>query len=291
MDKNFIDSLYSSLAKQLKNLRSTAQAYPDRLALIADSLAKLKIHILENGFSSEEQEIEFFKHIKPRFYLLYIYEVEFYNLISNVPVGTDDMIKDYYLSELSFIKRFFKQHSFLYEYFSRDEVALDNVYFLRSTLELFIPEVAVKSAFGVLDDFSTNQDYNFSKFMALEKLQEYIIERIRLIFVKPEVVFSEEDIKQHKKLRWTDEKIKLVELAYGIYLSGSINNGKTEIADVVLWLEKSLNIDLGVPYRKFISIGRRKNISYTKYVDAMKVKIEAYIAKKNSYLPKGFRSD
>jgi hypothetical protein len=152
-----------------------------------------------------------------------------------------------------------------------------------------LPDVAGAGVIGVFDEgFSTNQDYNFAKFRALEKLQDYIIERIRLIYIRPEPVIPDV-LLSRGKLKWTDEKIKLVELAYGIFLSGSLNNGKLEIADVVHWLEQSLNIDLGVAYRKFISIGRRKNLSYTKYLDEMREKIESYIAEKNSYVPKAFR--
>lgn len=290
MDNEFIDGLYYNLEGELIGLGNTTEFYPRRLAAISGALKELKEHVLLEDFVTDRDEIMFFKFVKPRFYMLYIYEVELFNLISGVPVGTDDIVRDYYISELSFVKRFYSLHSFLYDYYSREEEAMDNAFFLRRNLDSLSPDVAGICMIGIGDDgFSTNQDYNFAKFRALEKLQDYILERIRLIYVRPEPVIPDA-LLSRGKLKWTDEKIKLVELAYGIFLSGSLNNGKLEIADVVGWLEQSLGIDLGVAYRKFISIGRRKNLSYTKYLDEMRDKIESYIAEKNSYVPKAFRT-
>jgi len=290
MDNEFIDELYYKLEGELIGMGDSTEFYPRRLAAISGALKELKARVLLEGFLTDRDEVMFFKFIKPRFYVLYIYEVELFNLISGVPVGTDDMVRDYYISELSFIKRFYSLHSFLYDYYSREEEAMDNAFFLRRNLDSLSPDVAGTCVIGIGDDgFSTNQDYNFAKFRALEKLQDYILERIRFIYVRPEPVLPADLLLVKGKLQWTDEKIKLVELAYGIFLSGSINGGKLEIADVVAWLERSLNIDLGVAYRKFISIGRRKNVSYTKYLDEMREKIVGYISEKDKYVPKAFR--
>jgi len=288
MDTEFFDNLYYKLEGELIDFGNDAAFYPARLAAISRALKVLRDRVETNGFRLDFEEVMFFKFVKPRFYMLYIYEVELYNLISGVPRGTEDMVKDYYLSELSFIKRFYLQHSFLYDYYQREEEAMDDAFFLRRNLDVLLPDVA-GAGLGVFSDgFSTNQDYNFAKFRALERLQDYILERIRLIYVRPEPVIPEV-LLSRGKLKWTDEKIKLVELAYGIFLSGSLNNGKLEIADVVSWLEQSLGIDLGVAYRKFVSIGRRKNLSYTKYLDEMREKILIYINEKDKYVPRSFK--
>lgn len=289
MDIKFIDALHYNLEGELIALGTGAELYAARLAAISIALKALKEHVLSDGFRDDEDEVYFFKYLKPRFYMLYIYEVELYNLISGVPVGTDEMVWNYYLSELSALKRFFSQHSFIYDYFAREEEGMDGSFFLRRNLNVLHPDVSASGFPGISDDgFTTNQDYNFSKFRALEKLRDFILGRIRLVYVKPEPGFPLE-LALGKKLNWTGEKVELVELAYGIFLSKSINGGKLEIADVVSWLEQSLNVDLGVPYRKFISIGRRKNLSYTKYLDGMRIKIVDYISEKNSYVPKAFR--
>ncbi|MCX2584330.1 RteC domain-containing protein [Pedobacter sp. MR22-3] len=288
MDTEFFDTLYYKLEGELIDLGNDVALYSARLAAISRALKVLRDRVETNGFLMDWEEVMFFKFVKPRFYMLYIYEVELYNLISGVPRGTDDMVKDYYLSELAFIKRFYSQHSFLYDYYQREEGAMDDTFFLRRNLDGLLPDVA-GAGHGVFSDgFSTNQDYNFAKFRALEKLQDYIIERISLIYIRPEPVIPEV-LLSRGKLKWTDEKIKLVELAYGIFLSGSVNNGKLEIADVVHWLEQSLGIDLGGAYRKFISIGRRKNLSYTKYLDEMREKILIYINEKDKYVPRSFK--
>ncbi|QPH40548.1 RteC domain-containing protein [Pedobacter endophyticus] len=290
MDTEFFDHLYATLEDELIALGNDAAFYPARLAVISKGLKELRERAITDGFITDRDEVMFFKFVKPRFYMLYIYEVERFNLISAIPRGTDDLVKDYYLAELAFIKRVYSQHRFLYDYYQREEEAMDDAFFLRQNLDVLSPDVAGAGIIAVFDDgFSTNQDYNFARFRALEKLEDYIIERIGLIYIRPEMSLPPDVLLLRRKLQWTDEKIKLVELAYGIFLSGAVNNGKLEIADVVHWLEQSLNVDLGVAYRKFISIGRRKNVSYTKYLDEMSAKIVAYISEKNSYVPASFR--
>ncbi|KRT17763.1 hypothetical protein ASU31_00245 [Pedobacter ginsenosidimutans] len=288
MDIKFVDALFYNLELELVENGTSLGFYAQRLSIISSALKVLKAHVLSDGFINEDEEIYFFKYLKPRFYMLYVYEVELYNLISGIPIGTDEMVWNYYLSELSALNRFFSQHNFIYNYYAREEKGMDDSFFLRRNLDVLNPDVASSILPGITDDgFTTNQDYNFSKFKALEKLRDYILGRIRLVYVKPEPTFTVGS-ELGKKLKWTGEKVELVELAYGIFLSQSINAGKLEIADIVNWLEQSLNIDLGVAYRKFISISRRKNLSYTKYIDGMRDKIVAYISEKNRYIPKGF---
>jgi hypothetical protein len=64
--------------------------------------------------------------------------------------------------------------------------------------------------------------------------------------------------------------INVIELAYGLWLTGQINNGNASLNQIVRWLEKSLSVSIGIAQRKFSEISRRKRISITKYLDQMK---------------------
>ncbi|QNN42718.1 RteC domain-containing protein [Pedobacter roseus] len=242
------------------------------LEMIESSTIRLNSLANRLGFSSEAEEIFFFKQIKPKFYSWKIFIVEQFNIVSNIPVDTDEAIRNYYIREIDFVRRYFEQNQFLYQYYLNDQSALDEEYFLRRNRQNILPAVN----FG---EFETKGDYTFAKFRAYEHLREFILTRIKLVYSDPESSIFQL-LSKNSNLRWTDDKVKLVELAYGIYFMGSLNNGKADISQVVDILEKSLNVDLGVAYRKFIDISRRKSKGYTVYLDSMRNAINDHIARK-----------
>src|ERR1700759_1252010 len=69
------------------------------LPMISQALNDIRKEVLSTGFESQEAEIHFFKHIKPAFYALQIYEVDLYNLLMNRPAGTLEMLRAYYEQE------------------------------------------------------------------------------------------------------------------------------------------------------------------------------------------------
>lgn len=282
----YSEKLYTQMEVQLENingsLNEAIQNLTESLYCITATLNLLKQLIKEHPFEDSDAEINFFKKIKPRFYCWYIYVVELYNILSAVPVGTDQMIRDYFMDELKIINRYFTIHQFYYQYFLRDETSLDEDYFLLKNRVAF---PAGYEQISIDHDFSTNQDYMFSKFRAYEMLRGFLIRRLRLLYQNPDNVFITE-LLAGKKRWWSGDKVELVEMAYGIYYTNRMNGGKAEIGDVIEWLEDSLQIDLSQAYRMFLDIRRRKTLSYTKYLDEMRNAIQTHIDETNRYKPK-----
>jgi hypothetical protein len=75
-------------------------------------------------------------------------------------------------------------------------------------------------------------------------------------------------------LKWTGETINLVEIAYGIWLTGQVNHGNASISEIVLWLEKHFAVRVGKAHRRWQNISGRKRLSYTRYLDECKAAIE-----------------
>ena len=186
---------------------------------------------------------------------------------------------------IAIVKRNFNQSQFTYQYFLQGETALDEDYFLRKN---FNPNHPGLTALFTENKTATNQGYQFAKFRAGEMLQDFLINRIRLLYKTPDNVLLAELLTGTKR-RWTGEKINLIELAYGIFYTGQMNDGKAEINDIVSWLEESLQVDLGRAYRKFVDIRRRKTLSYTKYLDEMRNAIHLKIDENDRYKPKPFK--
>ncbi|TCC95005.1 RteC domain-containing protein [Pedobacter hiemivivus] len=286
MSVNHMELLYAGMQTQLEHingsLKASVQNLTSSLVCIASTLELLKAFIREHPFETPDAEIYFFKYTKPRFYCWYIYVVELHNILATVPVGTDQMLRDYYMDELGIINRCFKVYSFSYQYYLQDETIKDSEFFLRKNrIEFPIGQEHLTAD----PEFSTNQDYMFSKFRAYEMLRDFIIRRLRLLYQNPDNVFIAE-LLASKNRWWSGDKVELIEIAYGIYYTQRINGGKAEISHVIEWLEDSLNIDLSQAYRMFLDIRRRKTISYTKYLDEMREAIHQHIDETNSFKPK-----
>ena len=173
------------------------------------------------------------------------------------------LLKAYYESELRIIKRFFDQHRFLYQYYLLDGSELDATYFIRGGEPslLFLPDIRETDP-----SFSTAGDFLFAKFMAMERLQEYLIAQL----YSPEYIGTYQFKRRGRALKWTGDKSNLIEVAYGLFETGQLNEGDATISDVIEWLEDTLDINLSRYYRRFTEIKMRKVISPTKYLEEMR---------------------
>lgn len=68
----------------------------------------------------------------------------------------------------------------------------------------------------------------------------------------------------------TGETINLVEIAYGIWLTGQVNNGNASISEIVLWLERHFEVRVGKAHRRWQNIAGRKRLAPFRYMDEMK---------------------
>ena len=230
------------------------------LPLISGILNDIKKEVVDNGFPSVEAEIHFFKFVKPAFYALQIYEVDIYNLTTNVPPGTSEMQKAFYEQELLYLFRLFRTNAFHYQYFRTGARELDAQYFMREGHPGDIPVLELADPFP---GFSTPLDYLFAKFIAAERLQHVLIDKLTVLYGHG----PGESAKSVPKLKWTGDTINLVELAYGIWLTNQINDGQASMAEITRWLEEIFEVHIGDPNRRWQDIARRKSISPTKYLD------------------------
>jgi hypothetical protein len=267
-----INELYEQLSEDLEFIEKSEVEPINRMvntvATVRAALNELKSLIVKYPFASTAEEIDFFKHVKPKFYSKLIYYVETYKISSAKPVGTADTIREYYEKELTFVERFFRQNQFMYEYYRQHMVELDSLYFVRGVeiKAILLPEIP-----DLEPEFSTRSDYLFSKFIAYELLQKYLLTELSKL--NPSVTIVNEEKKDLPELKWTGDKVNLVEVIYGIYFTGQLNHGNADLSVIIKFMEKSLNIDLSRSYRDFIDIRNRKRSSPTRYIDEMRESI------------------
>jgi len=275
------EELYLKFMEELEEVvngsLSGATQLASQVTVVQDYLKILKEFVLDNSLQVFE-EIEFFKLVKPKFYQWIIYYVELHGIVFSRPFSEGDELYNYYVAQLGFFNRFFRQNEFLYQYYKIGAVELDDLYFVRgakmpTSFPLEIPEVD--------PTFCSNMDYLFAKFMAYERLQEYVLFEIRKLAAKSDVQVGVSE----SPLTWTGDKTNLVEIIYGLFYTGQINRGNASVADIIKWMEVNLNIDLSRCYKNFIDIKNRKRDSPTKFLDKMKAFILQRIDEDNTYKP------
>ena len=242
---------------------TTVQRLAGVLNAIQEAVKELKVFVATNPFAEQSEEIYFFKYEKPKFFAERLYALEVFTVESNKPLSDELLLKAYYESELRVIKRFFDQHRFLYQYYLLDGSEMDATYFTRGGEPslLFLPDIRETDPL-----FSTAGDFLFAKFMALERLQEYLIAQL----YSPENTGTYQFKRRGKPLKWTGDKSNLIEVAYGLFETGQLNDGEATISDIIEWLEDTLDINLSRYYRRFTEIKMRKVISPTKYLEEMR---------------------
>jgi len=238
------------------------------IPLITRIIADVKKLVVEEGFISREAEIHFFKHIKPRFYAHQIYEIMNYNLRMQKPAGTQEMIKAFYEAELLQVFREFRINAFHYAYYQTNASELDHVYFTRDARPKDMP---ILELIDPPPGFSAAMDYTFARFIAHERLRDYLLEQLSNAQIQYKIERAAQ--KSELELKWTGDTINLVELAYGIWLTGQVNHGNAGIAEIIRWLEMQFNVKIGKPHRRWQAISYRKRVSSVKYLDQMRREI------------------
>jgi hypothetical protein len=236
-------------------------------ALILHHLAleKIKSTVITEGFSSSQEEIYFFKKLKPQFVSNIIYYCQRIHIELGKPVSHSSQ-KSYFCEYSKVLNKFFKKHRIMVIYYRNDLTHSDELYFLRNKkILLDQPKIEI---FYFDNDFSTLHDYTFSKIIAYENLIKWIdIEILQL--ESPVVMEKPDDYMTLDDFRWTGLKVYLIELAYSIYFARVINNGNIDIKTIINLFEKIFHINLDDYSRTFLDIKNRKT-NRTKFLDKLK---------------------
>ena len=225
----------------------------------------LREEVVRHGFGSIQEEIFFFKHIKPQIFSKLIYYSKLFNIESKRPRSSSKFQIKYLNNQIDKLQVFFNDNLEFYHYYRRGATSLDEQYFvrgksdLRSTTDFF--------NFYIDEKFSTCQDGTVAAIMAYDMLIVYLQQEIEKLENYKDNQ-STNLMKQSSRLFWTGNKTDLIELIYALQSSGAINSGTADIKEMATLFEQIFNIDLGNYYHTFIEIRARKG-SRTKFLDRL----------------------
>jgi hypothetical protein len=281
--ENFVENLYNNLKEEL-SVYAELGALPVRkltgaLASISGAIAELKNFVTEHPFKTVEEEIQFFKYDKPLFIAEQYYAMEIFTIENGRPLNDTSLLKSFYEQELKYIRRFLEQNKFLYAYFQFDMKELDRVLFVRGAKPVDIP---VQDNIGLDPLFTSCCDTLWGKFIAFERLKEYLLKEITSL----ENPTGTGQKKFFKGLKWTGSHVNLVELIYGLYYTLQLNNGNADVTEIVALMEETFDIKLRDAHHSFVEIRRRKVESPSRFLEQMAAAIKRRVDDDLEYKPK-----
>lgn len=225
----------------------------------------LRQKVVEIGFKNNEEEISFFKYIKPQIFSKLIYYVKLFNIESKRPRSSSKFQIKYLNGHIDKLQVYFNDNLEFYHYYRRGATTLDTQYFIRGKSDLRLPTETFH--FFIDDQFSTSQDSTVAMIMAYDMLIVYLKQEIEKLESINNI--NHNPMKNSSsKLFWTGNKTELIELIYALHSSGTINSGTADIKELASMFEQVFNIELGNYYHTFIEIRSRKS-SKTKFMDKL----------------------
>ena len=236
--------------------------------IILKSLQKLKVLFEKEKNKSSQQEIEFFKNVKPKFTSKLIYYNVIFKIETKKPHGGERIIKKYLNNELDKLKRYFDGNLDFYRYYRTGSSYLDHKYFLRGKIDV---KLALDSFYFEADHtFSTSHDFKVAKILAHDLIQVYLEDK--LLMMENKDTKEKSQVNPKVKQTWTGSKVALIELLYALHTEGVFNNGASDLKDIAEYFENVFNIDLGQYHRAFLEIRMRKS-DQTKFLNTLKEKL------------------
>ena len=251
------------------------EAYEMTLYL-QDLLGSVKKYIIEEGFKNDEEEIHFFRCIKPQILGKLIYYNKIYRIETTCPVSNGKMYYSYFSGQLANLKREYIEHlcnSDFYRYYRSGRTDRDDNYFKRGNINYHDGLNSI--VFEIDSEFSTFFDYKTARIISNDLLYTYLLTKINPD-ENPDVILQKPE--SSKDIFWTDSKNAIIELIYALYASGVISHGKIGIRKISLMFQILFRIPLGDLHHAFHRMKTRSG-SRTSFLDQLKFSLEEYMDK------------
>jgi hypothetical protein len=264
-----INHLLSNLNEQLNfidlEIDDTIKRCEKAIEITIKSVQKLKTLFLKENIKNQEQEIDFFKNIKPKFTSKFIFYNIIYKIETKKPYGGERVMKKYLNNELDKLKRYFDNNLDFYGYYRTGNNYLDYKYFVRGNFDI---KLTIDSFIFEADhNFATSHDFKVAKILAHDLVQVYI--ESKLLEINNKGIKEKSQVNHKSTQKWTASKVALIELLYALHSQAVLNNGVSDLKEFVSFFEYTFNINLGQFNRVFLEIRARKS-GRTKFLDTLK---------------------
>lgn len=236
------------------------------IQLCRNTLQATRDRVLKKGFKSLHDECAFFKTIKPNLVGYLIFYINIIDIQMHRPMVSRKEKHNYYINYISTLGNYFLEHREIYQYHICNRTHLDREYFTRnSNSTSWYPD----SLTSLIDtQFSTQKDMVIAQIIGNTRTIKYLRRKVSRNKKKSFGGAAKGPI-----LKWTGNKVDLVELVYALQASNMINNGNIGIKELAKHIEELFSVQIGDYYRIFLEIRMRKN-NQTKLLDLLKTCIQ-----------------
>lgn len=275
--KQLYKNILLSVKHEEKNVRqkskSTIEEAYHMVSFLRKLLSDLKRQIAKSGFATVDEEIAFFKTVKPEILGKLIY----YNRLVRLEVISAEryeLIQAYYSEQIKLLNKEYKKHlecSDFYWYYRSGRSDKDLSYFRLGNINFLD---GVDSFFFEVDlEFSTYYDYKVAQIIAMDYLCSHFL---TIINQKDTTYTSVSSTSESGSFSWTDSKNALIELIYALHAAGSVSNGRTGLRKLSKLFEELFEVNLGDIHHAFHQMKFRAG-EKTSYLLFLKNSLEQYM--------------
>ncbi|MBU2912695.1 RteC domain-containing protein [Reichenbachiella agariperforans] len=228
--------------------KNTVSKCSAKIKLCQDLNNELRKYYCKNSIREQDQ-ITFFKEIKPQFVSALYFHIEVFNYLKGRPKGSLKAKKQYINLNLDRVSTFITRHSEFHHYIQLGSTHFDEIYFKMIN---FDPLIHGNLEYPVDPIFSSPAEPTLSCLLASDRFIQFLKNEYYTLR-NPTLDPTWETT---KSLKWNRSKTDLVELVYAMSASNSING---ELKDIIEVAEKVFNLDLGNFYRTYTDIKYKKD--------------------------------
>jgi len=257
--KHIVEQLKNNIQNANSDARDDKILKTERaVGLCSRALLELREFVNSSDFKNKEEEIRFFKDIKPCVLGEYLYYSKLWEILVRQPLTSIRRRKKYLRQMIAETQKFFNENTEFYLYYRSGATHLDEKYFVRTEISCTLN----CSRFIYDPFFCTPHDYTLAAIKANEKIARYCNEELHKLkrWGRYRLVRSD--------MSWDRTKRDLILIVYGIHYTDSVNNGNASIKDLVKGFESLFNVDLSGYYHIFYEAIQRQQPF--EYLDKMK---------------------
>lgn len=266
VEQYFVQQKEHELKKITKNEKLKLQINQSK-----EIIYDLRVNIRNRKFEDNNEEIQFFKSVKPTIYADFIFYNNQLKYQVSKPNSTNSILKSYLKNELKKLEAKKRKNLEFYRYYKHKSTFLDHIYFLRKNkqLELFSTDISVH-----LDsEFYTSHDTLAAEVIVYDMLTNFYKKEINTLKNISSGIFDDNNKALKTSFQWTASKTDLVELIYALKVSGAINTGYINTKDLITQLSTVFNIDIPNSYKTYSEIKNRSQ-ERTKFLNKLSANLQ-----------------
>jgi hypothetical protein len=236
------------------------------LHYIEMKLKELHQWLKKHVFKTLQEEIYFFKELKPRMVSKLLFYKELLKLEASLPPSKKNKRK-HYEELLATIHQYVVTNKEFYEYYRSRTSFRDEDLFVRRCYKDIIRYDCCLINFD--SKLSTSHDFDVAIIIANDMFTIHLENKLDELNGKNKF----NNTRTEHKFNWTASKVDLTEVVYAFQATGCINNGNVDLKELAIFLGTMFNVEIDSNlYGNYSDIKSRK-VSNTRFINTMSEKL------------------